>query len=67
MLATTATVSPTRATQPSAFRASNSMLIAEISSNASRTRADTAAPSRTASAAAAGTYTVRVRPLGVLT
>ena len=51
MLATTATASATRATQPSAPRDNSSMLMAEISSKASRTRADTAAPARTASAA----------------
>lgn len=62
MLATTATASATRATQPSAPRDNNSMLMPEISSSASRTLVDTAAPRRTASAAAAGTYTVRVRP-----
>ena len=62
MLATTATASATRTIQSSAPRDNNSMLIAEISSKASRTLVDTAAPRRTASAAAAGTYTVRVRP-----
>lgn len=62
MLATTATTSATRTIQSSAPRANNTMLIAEISSNASRTLVDTVAPRRTASAAAAGTYTVRVRP-----
>jgi hypothetical protein len=62
MLANTATASATRAIERSSPRESNSMLIAEISSAAWRTRAETAAPARTASAAAAGTYTVRVRP-----
>jgi len=38
------------------------MLIAEISSNATRTRVEVAEPRRTAWAAAAGTYTVRVCP-----
>lgn len=62
MLATTATTSLTRATQASFPRANSSMLMLEISSNAARTWAETAAPRRTASAAEAGTYTVRVRP-----
>ncbi len=62
MLATTATASATRATQTSSPRDSNSILIAEISPSAARTRAETVAPRRTASAAPAGTYTVRVRP-----
>ena len=62
MLASTATASADGATQPSSPRANNSMLIAEISSNAWRTDTDTAAPWRTASAAAAGTYTERDRP-----
>ncbi len=62
MLATTATASATRDIQRSAPRDNNSTLMAEICSRASRTRADKAAPARTASAAAAGTYSVGVRP-----
>ena len=62
MLAITATASATTAIYRSSPRDNSSTLIAEISSSASRTRAETAAPARTASAAAAGTYTVRVRP-----
>jgi len=62
MLAITATVSATSATQTSSPRFNNSMLMAEISSNAARTCAEAAAPRRTASAVPAGTYTVRVRP-----
>ncbi len=62
MLATTATVSPDSAIQASSPRDSNSMLITEISSNAARTDTEIAAPARTASPAAAGTYTLRVRP-----
>ena len=62
MLASTATASADAAIQPSSPRANNSMLMAEISSNAWRTETDTAAPRRTASAAAAGTYTERARP-----
>ena len=62
MLARIATVSDTKTIQRSSPRESNSTLIAEISSMARRTWAETAAPARTASAAPAGTYTVRVRP-----
>jgi hypothetical protein len=62
MLATIATVSGTNAIQRSSPRDNSSTLIPEISSIASRTWTETAAPARTASAAAAGTYTVRVRP-----
>ena len=62
MLATTATASATRGTQSSSPRDNSSTLIAEICSSFPRTRADTAAPLRTASTAPAGTYTVGVRP-----
>ncbi len=62
MLASTATASSDGAIQASSPRANSSMLIVEISSNARRTDTDTAAPWRTASAAAAGTYTERDRP-----
>ena len=62
MFATTATASATRGTQPSSPLDKSSMFIADIFSRASRTWADVAAPALTASAAAAGTYTVRVRP-----
>ena len=62
MLATTATASATKLIQASSPRANNSTLIAEIPSNASRTAVEIAAPARTAAAAEAGTYTVRVRP-----
>ncbi len=62
MLATTATASYEGTIQANSPRDSNSMLITEISSNAARTDAEIAAPARTASAAPAGTYTLRVRP-----
>ena len=55
MLATTAAASATNATQPSSPRDKSSIFIADISSRAARTWAETAAPVLTASAAAAGT------------
>ena len=62
MLASTATASATRATQVSSRRANSSILMAEISSSTARTWVEVAAPRRTASAADAGMYTVRVWP-----
>jgi hypothetical protein len=62
MFASTATASATSAIQASSPLDKSSMLMADISSSTDLTRAEVAAPARTASAAAAGTYTVRVRP-----